>query len=54
MAKQSDFENDDDRADEAEWDAQFASSLDVLEQLANEALAEYRAGKTLALDPDKL
>lgn len=41
-------------ADDAEWDAQFSDTLDVLDQLANEALAEHRAGKTLPLDPDQL
>lgn len=40
--------------DEREWDAQFAASLDILEQLAEEARAEHRAGKTLPLDPEKL
>ena len=40
--------------DERKWDEQFASSLDILEQLAEEARAEYRAGKTLPLDPDAL
>ena len=33
---------------------EFAESLDVLETLASEARAEYRAGKTLALEPDEL
>ena len=33
---------------------QFSNSLDVLDQLANEALTEHRAGKTLPLDPDQL
>jgi hypothetical protein len=41
-----------DEADEALWDAQFADSLDVLELLANEALAEHRTGKIGTLDSD--
>ncbi len=41
-------------ADDEEWDIQFSASLDALEQLANEALAEHHAGKTLPLDPDQL
>ncbi len=40
--------------DERKWDEQFASSLDVLEQLAEEARSEHRAGKTQPLDPDAL
>lgn len=40
--------------DERAWDEKFAASLDVLEQLAEEARAEHRAGKTLLLDPDEL
>jgi len=41
-------------ASERRWDEAFANSADVLEQLADEALAEYRAGLTEELDPDKL
>jgi len=40
--------------DERVWDEQFASSLDMLEELAEQARAEHRAGTTLPLDPDKL
>ena len=40
--------------DEQLWDDQFASSIDVLESLADEARAEHQAGKTKVLDPDKL
>jgi hypothetical protein len=47
-------EMEEDSADEALWDAQFADSIDILEQLAAEALAEHRAGKTVVLDPDSL
>ncbi len=36
------------------WKQVFDNSQDVLAQLAEEALAEYRAGRTLELDPDKL
>jgi hypothetical protein len=40
--------------DEQHWDEQFASSLDVLEQLAEEARAEHRSSKTRVLVPDEL
>ena len=36
------------------WDEKFKASSDKLGQLARAALAEYRAGKTLPLDPDAL
>ena len=36
------------------WDEAFASSQDALAQLADEALAEHRAGRTEPLDPDNL
>lgn len=39
---------------ERRWAQLFASSADTLEQLADEALAEFRAGKTRPLDPDQL
>ena len=48
------FAGEKERTDEALWRTQFAGSLDVLEQLASEALAEDRAGKTLELDPESL
>lgn len=32
--------------DESQWDAAFATSQDVLAELASEAMAEYHAGKT--------
>jgi len=41
-------------ASEQRWDELFAKSPDVLEQLADEALAEFRAGRTQVLDPDNL
>lgn len=41
-------------ADEQGWQERFASSQDVLAQLAEEALAEHRAGLTEELDPDRL
>ena len=41
-------------ASEARWDKAFAESADQLEKLGDEALAEFRAGKTLPLDPDRL
>ena len=34
------------RADNEQWDQQFAGSQDQLAQLGDEALAEYRADKT--------
>jgi hypothetical protein len=36
------------------WDAAFARKPGALEQLAEEALQEHRAGHTRPLDPDKL
>jgi hypothetical protein len=48
------LESDEERKDEAEWDKQFAGSLDVLQQLADKALADHRAGKTFILDPETL
>lgn len=41
-------------ASEDRWREMFAKSPDKLAQLANEALEEYRAGRTQELDPDKL
>jgi hypothetical protein len=40
--------------DEGRWGVAFARSQDVLAQLAQEALAERKAGKTLPLDPNAL
>lgn len=39
---------------EARWSQAFARSQDVLAKLADEALEEFRAGKTEILDPDDL
>ena len=36
------------------WDDLFAKSQDVLATMADEALAEHKAGRTLPLDPDNL
>ena len=36
------------------WEAAFARSQDDLERLAEEALEEYRAGRTEPLDPNAL
>jgi hypothetical protein len=36
------------------FDAAIASRPDLLERLADEAIAEDRAGRTLPLDPDDL
>jgi hypothetical protein len=41
-------------ASERRWDQAFANSADLLAQLADQALAEYRAGKTHVLDPEQL
>jgi len=40
-------------ADE-QWEAAFNESQQALEQLAEEARGEHRAGRTEALDPDGL
>jgi hypothetical protein len=39
---------------EKRWDRLFAGSEDELTDLAEEALAEHRAGRTKPLDPDRL
>jgi len=39
---------------EARWSQAFARSQDVLAKLADEALEEFRAGKTEILGPDDL
>lgn len=36
---------------ERQWRTAFDNSLDILEQLADEALKEHRAGKTKERDP---
>ena len=41
-------------ASEKRWSEAFAGSADELSRLADEALAEHRAGKTQALEPDRL
>lgn len=41
-------------ASERRWMEAFAASQDLLAELADEALAEHRAGKTRPLDPDAL
>lgn len=35
------------------WEDTFAASEDVISELADEALAEHRAGKTLPFDADE-
>lgn len=40
--------------DEGHWASSFAKSQSTLDELADEALAEHRAGNTEALDPDRL
>ena len=44
----------DELASEARWDSAFAGSPDALAELADEALAEHKAGKTQLLEPDAL
>ena len=44
----------DELASERRWDHAFAQSADLLAQLADQALAEHRAGKTQVLDPEQL
>ena len=44
----------DELEDETKWDAAFSSSQDLLADLAAEAMAEYKAGKTQALNPETL
>jgi len=39
---------------ERKWEKAFAESEDVLDKLADEALAEHAQGKTKPLDVDKL
>jgi|GEM_PF-801807 len=41
-------------SDERKWQRSFAASRDRLGELADEGLAEYHAGQTQVLDPDKL
>ena len=40
-------------ADEARWARKFAETQDVLEKLADEAIAELKAGRTTPLDFDR-
>ena len=44
----------DEMASERRWDELFAASPDLLEDLANEALEEHRAGRTRSLTPGEL
>ena len=41
-------------AAEHRWEENFAKSQDLLEKLAEEALTEHRAGKTVELDWENL
>jgi hypothetical protein len=38
---------------ERRWQSAFAGSQDALARLADEALDEHRAGRTLPLEPDR-
>jgi hypothetical protein len=40
--------------EDRKWDRSFAQSHNVLEQLADEAIAEHRAGRTKPIDPDRM
>ena len=40
--------------EDRQWDESFVRSPDLLANLAAEAMAEYRAGKTQELDPETL
>lgn len=40
-------------ASERRWESSLAASQDALAKLADEALAEHRAKRTLPLDPDE-
>jgi hypothetical protein len=44
--------DDEDLADDALWDKQFADSQDVLDKLADSIHADYLAGITEDFDPD--
>ncbi len=44
----------DELASERRWTEAFERSQDALEKLANEALAEHRAGRTRPFNPDEL
>ena len=44
----------DELGSERRWDELFSGSHDLLAELADEALAEHRAGQTEKLDPHKL
>lgn len=39
---------------EKDWDKSFAGSLDVLDRLADDAIADHRAGRTKPIDPDTM
>ena len=39
---------------EKDWEKSFAGSLDVLDRLADEAIADHRAGRTKSIDPDTM
>ncbi len=41
-------------SDEEKWDSAFASSQDLLADLAAEAMAEYHSGQTQSLNPETL
>jgi hypothetical protein len=41
-------------SDEKRWDEAFARSGEQLDRLAEDALEDFRAGRTTPLDPEKL
>ncbi|HEY7832114.1 MAG TPA: hypothetical protein VIG30_01000 [Ktedonobacterales bacterium] len=61
VAKLPDHEQDafarwilEEMASERRWDEAFAATPDLLARMADEALAEHRAGRTQEIDPDTL
>jgi hypothetical protein len=41
-------------ASERKWDEDFASSVDLLDRLASEAIEDYAQGRTTPIKPSKL
>ena len=52
--RESDFLTSEELEEELKWDTKFSNSQDLLASLAAEAMAEYRAGHTQALNPETL
>ena len=47
------YNAEDEAADDALWDKQFANSPETLDFLEREGLADYYAGRTEEFDPDE-